>query len=82
MNCASLIAAGRFVVVVDYPIYCRITDALTGSGKSVESDHATREEANAACPSSDGDLYYTVLPREIPVREVRVETIADDDIPF
>lgn len=94
---AGLIQAGRFVVVSEYLRYCPITDALMGSGKSLVSDHATREEAIVALPDDEEDLFHYVLPRErCPdhpsedratcdmhgVCEGMVPDLKDDDIPF
>ena len=82
----ALTDAGRFVVAYSGPAYCRSTDAVIGSHYAVVSDHATRDEANAACGAliseTDGhdDGGYDVHPLPAPTPPPCDGW--DDDIPF
>ena len=81
VSMSDLIGAGRFVVVQEVPVYSRINDALIGCDKIMLSDHATREEADAACPESREEEYYYVLPREAAPPQTHGHA-TDDDIPL
>ena len=75
--------AGRFVVVVTGPAYCRFTDGRIGTRSVHVSDHATRDEAdravNAIFDAHDWSVCEDcpeVLPR------LPVTACDSDDIPF
>ncbi len=89
----ALTDAGRFVVVTESTAYCRFTDATIGTNYHVESDHATREEADAAIAAmaakwgdlwAMGDCDTRVYP--LPIRAKLLPSVpafdGDDDIPF
>lgn len=86
----TLIAAGRFVVVCRAVQYCQSTDAILGTSFRVVSDHATREEAEAACSKAsegfdeDPEIGFGVLPQ--PPEPVKAPASAiefdSDEIPF
>lgn len=79
--------AGRFVVAISGPGYCRFTDALLGTQYTVQSDHATREEADAALAALDPDgvvwqeCGVHVFPK-LPQPPRAPRTWDDDDVPF
>jgi len=83
---AALVKAGRFVIVAEFPRYCHLTDALIGSGKMMVSDHATREEALAAMPADEEELYHYVLPKpqanNVKVVNEEKQSSVEDEIPF
>ena len=85
----ALVAAGRFVVANHYPAFCPHTDAILGEATVIVSDHATREEANAAfdllAADADSDFYYSVEPFERPAAPAVHYTSAvdlTDECPF
>jgi hypothetical protein len=76
------VAAGLFVVVQEIPDLCGSTDAFIGtSSVHVVSVHATREEAEQACPDIDDDtMSFYVEPKQLRLAPAAVE--ADEDTPF
>ena len=63
---AELVAGGRFCVVVVGENFCPWTDASRGTHDCLESDHATREEADAAAEAIalSGD-WVKVVPEPV-----------------
>lgn len=82
----ALVAAGRFAVVLHYIVYCVHTDATLATATQLVSDHATREEAQAAVaafPLEEGDEHWYVIEPEPPLAPLPVVPYAsDDEIPF
>lgn len=78
-----LVAAGRFVVVEQYPIYCPRTDAGMGIRKHCVGDYATRAEAELAAGAMmvDPDSNIGVLPY-LPIQIPASEPIGADETPF
>lgn len=76
------LAAGKHVIVEEGPEYCPITDALMGSRKFLVSEHATREEAEAALAGmEEGDPDISVYIR--PYKPAPPPPVYDrDEIPF
>lgn len=82
----KLTNAGRFVVAAGGPAYCKFTDAAIGTRYFVESDHATREEANAAASAAaasyeDCECFVAVFPELPPEPRASIDD-GSDDIPF
>lgn len=86
---AAVIAAGRFAVVATLPAFCRFTDALIGENSVLDSDYATREEAEVAVAAlyerhGIDDITFTVTPAA-PRPPVEEEPHVDEDpdaLPF
>jgi hypothetical protein len=84
----ALQAAGKFVVVEEGIVYCRVTDAIVGSRRHVADVHDTREAAEAQLATLsqyDGEWgYYLAAPFQ--PQEVRYYSDEDscerDEIPF
>lgn len=85
------LAAGRFVVVVKVPYYCRVSDAYAGEYAALRSSHASRAEADAARAAIGNDPSFDpecdgnseVLPRLPLIEFLAAPAPADDDgVPF
>jgi len=78
---AEALKAGRFVVVVEAPAYCRATDAIVGTHVCFVQSFAERLPAEISASlraGQDREEYYYVLPRAVlPKAPVEV-----DDCPF
>lgn len=61
----GLRAAGSFVLVCEYPVYCRSTDAILGNARVVTTTGQTRYELERALEGlmrdADQDTSYTIL---------------------
>jgi hypothetical protein len=87
---AELVAAGKFVAVVEATEYCPSTDAIMGSRKDIDSVHDTREAAEAAVSKiyeSDypDDWSAYVLPRVSHAEPAAARADVapgDDELPF
>jgi hypothetical protein len=86
----AVIDLGRFAVVVEVPAYCRFTDASLGVSYHIESQHSTREAADAAAeelamqwgddPGNDCAIsVHPELPRPV---AAPFSWVGDSDIPF
>ncbi len=79
-----LAAEGKFVLVSEHTVYCRITDGILGGASHIEAVADTRAEIEAILAAKLGDEYdetsYTILPR----LKVAQAPVIDqtDDIPF
>lgn len=90
---ADLRAAGRFVLINSYPVFCPHTDAIMGSHFQIASDHATLEEARAAMSAREWDgedqpeIKEPTTPEYLAAKQAAQRTqdgpaIDDKDIPF
>jgi hypothetical protein len=83
---AAIVAAGRFAVVLHYLVYCVHTDATLATATTLVSDHATREEANAALaafPLEEGDEHWYVIEPKPAPQPLPVAAVEDyNDLPF
>jgi hypothetical protein len=84
---AELVAAGKFVLVSDYPAYCPRTDALMGIVRQILSVHDTHEDGVKALHSraedSDPDeRVHLMWDYKPPTPEERKAADTGDEIPF
>lgn len=82
---AELVAAGRYVLVSDYPAYCPRTDALMGIHRAMLGDFATHAEGLAALyargEDADPDERVHMMYNYEPPPEYKVGGNSDE-IPF
>lgn len=81
---SRLVARGRFVAVMEHPVFCLRTDAAMGSHKTLLGDFATRQEADARLHDErfdDGETAFYVLPIALPPARPPV-SLTDEETPF
>lgn len=77
-------ARGLFLVVENYPWYCKSTDAVVGEGMTVIHKADSREKAVAWLNASyeagriDPESRYVVYPLEVPPATAAAEGTAED----
>jgi hypothetical protein len=84
----ALVAAGRFVVVRVYPVFCQHTDAFLADRQQLISQHSSRAAAESRAArvrdaEGPGDWEgIEVLPSNFVREPVILSPLADDEIPF
>jgi len=83
---AELVAAGKFVVLHCWAVYCRSTDAILGEESKIVSVGDTYEDAagpvlNELARDNNDDSFYTVLS-PVPATVAAPAPATTDECPF
>jgi len=83
----ELAKQGKFVVLIEAPMYCKSTDACLGSNIGIHKvcntrDEAEKEQEKFNNAESSDERVYIIGPDNVEPKQHKDEPSADDDVPF